>query len=60
MRPLATGPNNLNNLLYPKPRLERAMDILFFLLPLALIAGEYFFLRSRKKSTQSEACGDCI
>lgn len=36
------------------------MDILFFLLPLALIAGEYLFLRARKKNNNADACGDCI
>jgi hypothetical protein len=36
------------------------MDILFFLLPLALIVGEYLFLRARKPNTPSDPCGDCI
>jgi hypothetical protein len=36
------------------------MDILFFLLPLALVALEYFFTRSRKRADDGAPCGDCI
>jgi hypothetical protein len=36
------------------------MDILFFLLPLALVALEYFLTRSRKRMDDVTPCGDCI
>jgi hypothetical protein len=36
------------------------MDILFFLLPLALVALEYFFTRSRKRIDDAMSCGDCM
>jgi len=36
------------------------MDILFFLLPLALVAGEYFFTRSRKRADDAKPCGGCF
>ncbi len=36
------------------------MDIFFFLLPLALVAVEYFLTRSRKRADDAKPCGDCI
>jgi hypothetical protein len=35
------------------------MDILFFLLPLGLIAVEYYFTKSRKRRDDAGTCG-CI
>ncbi len=45
---------------HTEPALERAMDIFFFLLPLTLVAGEYFLTRSRKRADDAKPCNGCI
>ncbi len=36
------------------------MDILFLLLPVSLVAAEYFVAKNRKSAARQEPCGECF
>jgi hypothetical protein len=42
-----------------KSRLERAMEILIFFLPVALVTAEYLFTKFRKPINHADPCVDC-